>query len=981
MNIAVLATELAPRTAIEQLTDQGDVFFQQSSFQAAADQWKTSLERIDCREHPVPCFDLLTRLAAAYQALNMHDAMFLKLEQALCIKGLLTDKARQALISSLLSDAWLSVGNLGYSKLAQARVQAQIEVEQNVTAADWVDKTDAEKQRIMVRQLDDKLDNVCLSIIGQSARAKAKTKPKTAVASSDACLSYQHAKEIAELRQLSMPYYLENALLLADDSIREAQDSAKSVLAQACNTQGNVLATIPEKASLEAAINAYETSIYLAEQAGESRFAIKVALNRFKVLMNVRPLDEMVTALNKLWQRVVTLPDTYAKANYSLAVGRQALNLLAEDRLLRKAKERAENWLRDKQKKRRCKYYRAGKCEESLPTSSDGTISKTFTVGKKPLTEKEQSVVKNVVKKLQQEQGLSTQKVRDKAYLALSTGAQIANTLQDNQTRSIAYGYLGELYQQTADDICAKVEHCHQQKTANRYYADALTSTRRAIFFANQNRIPFAFDEQAHLLRDDMTFAEKEEFKHNAIPLSTRFSHYLYRWYWQQGQLLKIQGKTNEALKAYRLASQNLKPIRQRLDMGYRLSFNIFDKVVKPIHYGLADLLLTVAEATDDPQKQQGLLREALETIDLIKVAELQDYFDECVLALHSKTRSLLDQKWQKTAILYPIPLPDRLVVVVVIDKKIYQENVNITTAQKVYKTAEDLRRALQTRSNNRFLLHAEKLYQWLIRPIEKRLQYHDIDTLVVVPDGKLRTIPFSVLHDGQQFLVEKYALALTPGLKLVDPQPMSLKNRKILLGGVSEAVLNHSPLSNVPKELQKIQGITKDIAVSKRILNAEYSIENFYKQVKDNQYSVIHLATHGEFNANPAATYLLAHDYLMSMDDLQYIIGLGRFRDKPLELLTLSACKTAAGDDRAALGLAGVGIKAGARSAIATLWYVDDKATSIVMEYFYQFLTKPGVSKAKALQKAQQTLIQKKQKRYWHPAYWAPFLLIGNWL
>lgn len=971
MNMTVFATELTHRTAIEQVMDQGDTLFQRGQFQAAAEQWETSLEMINCREHPFPCFDLLTRLASAYQSINRHNVMFLKLEQALCLKGQIKDMARRALLSSQLSDAWLSVGYLGYSKLAQA----QFEVGQNVMTADWVDKTDTEKQRILVKQLDAKLENVCQSIIGYAPQMDTNAKPKkTAVASNDACLSSEHAKVVAEARELAMPSYLESALLLADDSIREAQDSAiPNILARACNTQGNVLATLPEQAYLKAALNAYETSIDLAEQAGESKFALKVALNRFKVLMNLKPLAQMVTILDEIWQRVATLPDSYAKANYSLAVGKQALDLLAENRLLIKAQEKAENWLHNEQEKRRCKYFRAGKCEDSLPISSDSTISNTFIVGKKPLTQTEQSVVK----KLQQEPALaeSIQKVRAQAYLAFTTGAQIAKTLQDEQTQSIAYGYLGELYQTTADNC---QERC-RPKLTNQYYTTALTFTRRAIFFANQNRIPVAFDKQAHLLRKDKNFAEKEQIKDNAIPLSTQFSHYLYRWYWQLGQILTKQGKTDESLKAYRLASQNLKPIQQRLDLGYRLPLNLFDKVVKPIHYGLADLLLQTAKVTDDPQKQQSLLREALETVDLVKVAELQNYFDECVLALHAKNRSLLDKKWPKTAIIYPIPLPDRLVVVVVIDK-IYQEIVNITTANEVNQTAQNLQRALQTRSHNKFLLHAEKLYQWLIHPIEKRLKAHDIDTLVVVPDGKLRTIPFSVLYDGQQFLIEKYALALTPGLKLVDPQPMRLTNRAILLGGVSEAVFNLSALNNVPKELQTIQDITKEIADSKRILNADYSVENFYNQVEKNQYSIIHLATHGEFNANPAYTYLLAYDYLMSMDDLQDIIGLGRFRDKPLELLTLSACKTAAGDDRAALGLAGVGIKAGARSALATLWYVDDKATSIAMKYFYQFLTQ-GDSKAKALQKAQLTLIQTKQKRYWHPAYWAPFLLIGNWL
>jgi len=293
---------------------------------------------------------------------------------------------------------------------------------------------------------------------------------------------------------------------------------------------------------------------------------------------------------------------------------------------------------------------------------------------------------------------------------------------------------------------------------------------------------------------------------------------------------------------------------------------------------------------------------------------------------------------------------------------------------ESVNDTAWTLRVALQTRPTNRFLYESRQLYDWLIRPLESELQKNQIDTLVVVPDGFLRIIPFSTLHDGEKFLVEKYALASIPGLMLTDPNPIQWDSGQILLVGLSEGVQNYSPLPNVPKELETI----KDITGGNRILNQDYSIESFRNQLKSNEYSVIHLATHGEFNADPEETYLLTYDDKMKIDRLQEIIGVGKFREKPLELLTLSACKTAAGDDKAALGLAGVAVRSGARSALATLWYVDDEATSIAVTEFYRQM-KTGISKAKALQNVQKQLIA--QKRYWHPAYWAPFLLIGNWL
>jgi CHAT domain-containing protein len=144
--------------------------------------------------------------------------------------------------------------------------------------------------------------------------------------------------------------------------------------------------------------------------------------------------------------------------------------------------------------------------------------------------------------------------------------------------------------------------------------------------------------------------------------------------------------------------------------------------------------------------------------------------------------------------------------------------------------------------------------------------------------------------------------------------------------------------------------------------------------------YSVVHIASHGEFAGDPEDSFLLTYDGRLDMNELEQLIKLSRFRDEPIELLTLSACRTAAGDDRAALGLAGVAVKAGARSALATLWFINDQASSLLVTEFYrQLAAKPTPSKAKALQLAQRAI--KGDPRYRHPAYWSPFLMIGNWL
>jgi len=512
------------------------------------------------------------------------------------------------------------------------------------------------------------------------------------------------------------------------------------------------------------------------------------------------------------------------------------------------------------------------------------------------------------------------------SYQAFQESGQLAKSLPDTSTEANAYAYLGQLYE-----------------TEGRY-EEALTLTRQAIFFVKQGHYP----------------------------------HILYRCYWQQGRIFKAQGLHEESIAAYRLANDVLRPIQQILDVGYRFPPGSFDEMVRPVYYELADLLLAKAETITDPTAKQRLLLEARDTIESVKVAELQNYFnDECVTAMQKKSK-VLEQAVPRIAVLYPIPLQERLVVLVSLAAGIQQIVIPVR-GEEVNETAWRLRLGLQTRPNNRFLYQAQKLYDWLIRPIETQLVAQQVDTIVVVPDGKLRMIPFSTLHDGKHFLIEKFAIVTTPGLTLTDPQPINWQDSKMLLIGLSDAVQDYPPLGNVPKEIKTIQDIV-GANRTHRMMNSEYSIESFHDQLKATEYSVIHLATHGEFDADPDHTYLLTYQSKMTMDKLQGIIGLGKFRDKPVELLTLSACKTAVGNDKAALGLAGVALKAGARSAIATLWFVDDEATSIVISEFYQqLLHGGGLSKAKSLQNAQKKLIV--QDRYWHPGYWAPFLLIGNWL
>ncbi|NER26022.1 MAG: CHAT domain-containing protein, partial [Symploca sp. SIO1C2] len=150
--------------------------------------------------------------------------------------------------------------------------------------------------------------------------------------------------------------------------------------------------------------------------------------------------------------------------------------------------------------------------------------------------------------------------------------------------------------------------------------------------------------------------------------------------------------------------------------------------------------------------------------------------------------------------------------------------------------------------------------------------------------------------------------------------------------------------------------------------------------QLQQQSYPIVHIATHGKFGADRQTTFLVGYDQKISIEALDNLLR-SRRRGQPVELLTLSACQTAAGDDRSTLGLAGVAVRAGVGSALATLWYINDESTVPLIEEFYQQLSQPNVTKAEALRTAQLRMIADQEFDYNHPAVWSPFILIGNWL
>ena len=443
---------------------------------------------------------------------------------------------------------------------------------------------------------------------------------------------------------------------------------------------------------------------------------------------------------------------------------------------------------------------------------------------------------------------------------------------------------------------------------------------------------------------------------------------------WRAARLLQRSSQSDAALTAFRRALVSLAQVKNDLAAELWAHQESFTERIGPAYLGLADLLLSSAAAETDSGKKRAALREIQHTLETFRQIELEDYFrDDCVARYLARARGI-EQVSARTAVLYPVPLPNRLELVVTIGEAIHQVTVPVGF-QALQRETRALRNLLEKRTTYQYVSHARKLYDWIIRPIESVLAAGEVDTIVVVPDRPLRNIPLAALHDGRAFLVARFALATAPSLTLVEPRPLEASGATILASGLTEAVQGYAALPFVETELASLAGLRSGTVLRDR----NFTTDKLAQELSAKPYSIVHVASHAQFEADSRRSFVLTYDGRFTIDRLEDRMKLNRFRDEPVELLFLSACQTAAGDERAALGLAGVAVRAGARSALATLWHINDQASSLLVAEFYRQVTAGKVTKAEALRRAQLSLFN--DLRYRHPGYWSPFLVIGNWL
>jgi CHAT domain-containing protein len=455
-----------------------------------------------------------------------------------------------------------------------------------------------------------------------------------------------------------------------------------------------------------------------------------------------------------------------------------------------------------------------------------------------------------------------------------------------------------------------------------------------------------------------------------------------YQWEWQMGRISAAQGNNNEAVKFYKAAIESLNIVRSDLlSINSDVQFSYRDNV-EPVYRGLVDLLLR-----SPIQPSNDNLTQAIENIDALQLAELQNFL-KCNLGQllpisretnHNQNKNINNN----TVFIYPIILEDRLEVIYKLPGKRFEHHTQQIKRREVQQTIQQLRSAIFSRNVSKIQAKSQQLYDWLIKPLEPSLkQQPDIKSLVFTLDGELRNIPMGVLYDKtkNQYLVQKdYAIALLPSSQLFNLNPQQKGKFKVLAAGISEKQENIGEATGIFNRLNidELQQIAK-LVPSKLLINEQFTQKNLSKEIRTGEFSVVHIATHGNFSSNPEETYLLAYKQLIKARDLDNLLRDNQVNYNTIKLLVLSACKTAEGDNRAVLGLAGLALRAGANSTLSTLWQINDDSSAKLMAQFYTELKKPGVSKAEALHRAQKALMA--QPEYQNPYYWAAYTLVGNW-
>ncbi len=508
---------------------------------------------------------------------------------------------------------------------------------------------------------------------------------------------------------------------------------------------------------------------------------------------------------------------------------------------------------------------------------------------------------------------------------------QDAELLQDQRAKSYAVGNLGGLY-----------EYFALQQPSNqgqKWRKQAKQLTQQALYLAQPKEIP------------DIA----------------------YQWQWQLGRLFKAEENTLESINYYQSALETLESVRGDLiAINSDLQFSFRDNV-EPVYRQLVQLLL------EHPHSEN--LSQTRQVIQNLQLAELENFL-RCNLESTKALDTISDRPNSTEAIIYPILLDGQIDVILKLpnNNKLRYHKTAIARGK-----VEQVLQRLQTNlsrpdARKKVQTDANQLYQWIIAPIAKDLEQAQVDTLVFFLDTPLRNIPMAVLYDdkSKNYLIEKYAVAITSGLELLAPRTLRRESLNAMLAGLTESRQDYPPLKNVDRQFSQIEAEIP----SQILLNDQFTVSSFQNQLQSLPFPVVHIATHGQFSSQPEETFIVAWDKSIYLNKLSNLLKNSKTtKSESIELLVLAACQTAQGDKRATLGLAGVAINAGARSTLATLWKVSaDESPGMLLSQFYrELINNPNLTKAEALRRAQLEFL--KDDSLSRPYYWSSYILLGNWL
>ncbi|MGL4502384.1 MAG: CHAT domain-containing protein, partial [Planktothrix sp.] len=538
------------------------------------------------------------------------------------------------------------------------------------------------------------------------------------------------------------------------------------------------------------------------------------------------------------------------------------------------------------------------------------------------------------------------------------------------------------------------------------------TALAEARELADQRAQAYAMGELGWMKQQQGNWTEAEQWTRQAVAITPPDAIDIrYQWEWQLGQILKAEGRTESAIRHYTEAVDLLQRVRQNLvaiaagmgEMNADLQFDFRDRV-EPVYRELVGLLL---DSQGNEVTHQDHIQTALGVIELLQVAELENFL-QCDLQPEPQVRlartvaeakqkvseklELIFQKDPNYALIYPMILPEKLEVVLalagqpLIHDSIPQSESTVKNKIKDLKLKLVDRREYQEREKISY-----EIYQWLIQPYKSKLRGK---SLIFIVDTPFQTIPMSALYDepNKQYLIETNPVSLVSSLQLLKNSSNSHRQllSQVLTAGLSEGRTERNiPFSNLDHVEQEITNVKQYFSRFQQFFEKTFTPSNLETSIQTSNFSIVHLATHGNFSSQRYLTFVLAGQGILELSDFNRL-----FKDNsdlstnPIELLVLSACQTAKGDRKSALGIAGVTVTSRINNTLASLWSVNDKSTTILMTNFYQKLTEIYTSSpesnytfAQALQEAQKIMITEKNRRGLghHPYHWSPFILVQN--